>query len=133
GVIPTPPSTTYVGTFTGPGGSGICSITILVSPGSGAGGYSDGTGVPATGQNPIVPGTTYTPGRIVPCDGLDCQACSVAQLAQNIINWLIGFSIPLAAAMFAYAGIRLFTSQGNPTAKDAAKKIFQNVGIGFVI
>ncbi len=133
GVIPTPPSTTYVGTFTGPGGSGVCSITITVNTGNGAGGYSDGT-TPTTGTNPVVPGTTVgSPGRIVPCDGIDCQACSVAQLGQRIINWLIGFSIPLAAAMFAWAGILYFTSLSKPSQVEDAKRIFRNVGIGFVI
>lgn len=133
GVIPTPPQTTYVGTFTGPGGSGVCSITVSVNAGDGSGGYSSG-GVPKTGENPIVPAPTFTPASgIVPCDGINCQACDISKLAQRIINWLIGFSIPLAAAMFAYAGVMLFTSQGNPNARKLALEVFKNVGIGFVI
>lgn len=138
GVIPTPPKTTYVGTFTGPGGSGVCSITIVVNVGNGAGGYPCDPATDncnsSTGLNPIVPAPTYsTPNGIVPCNGIDCQACNLAQLGQRIINWLVGFSIPLAAAMFAWAGILYFTSLSKASQVEDAKKIFRNVGIGFVI
>ncbi len=135
GVIPTPPKTTYVATFTGPGGSAVCSIVITVNSGNGSGGYQD-SATPTTGTNPIVgAGSNSAPQSIVPCNGIDCQACNVAQLVQRVINWLIGFSIPLAAAMFAWAGAELVFSgmNGNEGKRKFALGIFRNVGIGFVI
>jgi hypothetical protein len=69
---------------------------------------------------------------IVPCNGPDCQACSVVALIQNIINFLLGLSIPLVAAMFAYAGVIYFSSSVLDKIQKA-KDIFKSVGIGFAI
>lgn len=70
---------------------------------------------------------------IVPCQGLDCDLCSVGKLAQNIINFLLAISIPIAAVMFAYAGVLYVTSSGNPSKVAKAHKVFKNVGIGFAL
>jgi hypothetical protein len=67
---------------------------------------------------------------IVPCTGLNCQACDLAKLGQNIVNFLIGLSIPLAAAMFAWAGV-LYFSSSVVNKLEKAKKIFTSVLIGF--
>ncbi len=69
---------------------------------------------------------------IVPCTGVNCQACSLAKLAQNIINFLIGLSIPLAAALFAWAGTMYFSSSVIDKL-EKAKKIFTSALIGFAI
>ena len=155
GVIPTGRGTTYTGTFTGPGGTGTCSITVsIIQPnGSGGGGIGDGGTVdePETVDAPdkLAPSrggtspTTLPPannitlsntqsGGLIPCTGLNCEACHLASLAQRIINFLIGLSIPLAAAMFAYAGVIYFTS-GVVDKIEKAHKIFKSVGIGFLI
>ncbi len=170
GVIPTGEGTTYVGTFTGPGGTGTCSVrvSIILNDGSGGGG-GDGDGTidsPGDGGNidtsgtvnrpgsvnapgtlgappvqnaaPILPGGSGgTPGggagkQLVPCDGIDCQACKLAELGQNIINFLVGLSIPLAAVMFAYAGFIYFSSSVIDKI-EKAHKIFTSVLIGFAI
>lgn len=52
---------------------------------------------------------------------------------QNIINYLIGISVSIAAAMFAYAGFLYTTGGANPTQINRAHKIFKNVLIGFLI
>lgn len=70
---------------------------------------------------------------LVPCTGLDCQACHIAKLAQNVINFLVVVSIPIAAAMFAAAGFLYFTSGVNLKHIDWAKGIFWNAFIGFLI
>ncbi|MEK7068708.1 MAG: pilin, partial [Patescibacteria group bacterium] len=62
-----------------------------------------------------------------------CDFCALGQLMQNIINWLLAMSILVAAVMFAYAGILLFTSAGNVTRVSKAKTIFLNVAIGFFL
>jgi len=70
---------------------------------------------------------------LVPCEGLDCDLCKLGQLMQNIINFLIGLSVSVAAAMFAYAGFLYVTGGSNPTQISKAHKIFKSVLIGFLI
>ncbi len=62
-----------------------------------------------------------------------CSLCNLEQLVQNIINYLIGLSIPIAVGLFAWAGILLFTSAESPANITKAKKIFSSALIGFVI
>ena len=71
---------------------------------------------------------------IVSCTGLDCQFCSVAQLIQNVINFLIQLSIPLSAALFAYAGFLYATAgvSGKSDQINKARGIFSKVGGGFI-
>jgi hypothetical protein len=65
---------------------------------------------------------------------VNCNLCHLGQLMQNIIDFLIyGFAIPLAAAMFAYAGVLYFTAGSSPSRITKATSIFKNVGIGFLI
>lgn len=74
--------------------------------------------------------------QIVPineCTGIDCQACHLVDLIQNIINFAIGLSIPIAMALFAYAGVLYFTSAANGENINKAKGIFRSVLIGFII
>ena len=197
--------TTYIGSFTGPGGTANCSATVTVSSGGGGGnngntgsqtttqtssgsGSSNTTGTQSatlgsgggtqssTLQNPSANGTQSTtlgssnagaapsatgsasptsntssnPLQLVPCgygvfnssdksgtatdaSSTGCQACSLAQLVQNLINFLIGLSIPIAAALFAWAGVLYFTSAGDTSKHSKAKGIFTNTFIGFVI
>ncbi len=74
---------------------------------------------------------------IVPCGGsadpLGCDLCSLGQLMQNIINFLLLLTIPLAAALFAYAGFLYIRHGTNPTKIETAHKIFRNVLVGFLI
>ena len=139
GVIPTGSGTTYVGTFTGPGGTGNCSITISIIQPNGIVPEPDKLPPSQSADSPttlppandIMLSNTQSKG-LIPCSGIDCQACHLASLAQRIINFLIGLSIPLAAAMFAYAGVIYFTS-GVVDKIEKAHKIFKSVGIGFMI
>ena len=64
---------------------------------------------------------------------LSCDLCYLGQLIQNIINFLIGLSIPLAAALFAWAGVMYFTAGGSEERIGKAHKIFTNVLIGFLV
>jgi hypothetical protein len=144
--------TTYLGSFTGPGGTANCQgfVTVVTSGGTGSG--------EGTGSTPSVPPTVVTPAPtaaltsptivgsgLVPCgygaftggsegsSSTGCQACHLATLIQNVINFAIGLSIPLAAALFAWAGVLFFTSADSPGQRDQAKKIFKNAFIGFLI
>ncbi len=149
GVIPTRYTNTYVGAFTGPGGVANCYVTVGILQGDAGsaggnftnGGTSGGTALPTpttqvSSGNGLIPcgnTTGLTPGTDAYAQAASsCQLCHLAGLAQNIINWLVGISIPLAAAMFAYAGVIYFTSGAVGKIADA-HKIFKNVGIGFLI
>jgi len=151
--------TVYIGSFTGPGGTANCTASVQISYGTDAGTGSTGSGSVGTGgtvdagisnPNPIVTpinGTTInsTSGSgglqksIVQCGlgtgdaAVNCEACHLAQLIQNIINFAIGLSIPIAAVLFAWAGILYFTSGANPSNKEHAKKIFGSALLGFLI
>lgn len=70
---------------------------------------------------------------LVPCNGVDCQACSAVKLIQNIINFLIGISIPIAMVLFAWAGVLYFTSATNVENVSHAKAIFRKVFLGFIV
>jgi hypothetical protein len=81
----------------------------------------------------LIPAAAYAQG-LVPCDGISCNLCELGTLMQKIINFLLlGFAVPLAAAMFAYAGILYTTAGSNTTKVTKAHKIFKNVLIGFLI
>lgn len=69
---------------------------------------------------------------LVPCNGLDCQMCHFVSLAQNLVNFLIGISIPIAVVLIAWAGVLLFTSSALDKVA-LAKKILWNAIIGFLI
>lgn len=78
-------------------------------------------------------------GGLVPaeCRGAstvaNCDLCSLAQMGQNVANFLLGLTIPAAAILFAWAGILFFSSRGNPAQITQAKSVFKKVVIGFVI
>lgn len=159
GVIPTATQRTYVGTFVGPGGTGTCSVTVQITGSGGAavdigGEYTNsntynnsntyqndntfnatagqGTaGSVSSGQNTV---DTQPAGQgLVPCNGAeDCQMCNLAQLSQRIINFLIGISIPIAVALFAYAGWLYFTSSVVDNL-GKARKILMTAAVGFFI
>ncbi|HVV14892.1 MAG TPA: pilin [Candidatus Paceibacterota bacterium] len=62
-----------------------------------------------------------------------CQACSVIQLIQTLINFMIGLSIPIAMALFAWAGVLYFTAATKEENISKAKSIFRSVFVGFII
>ncbi len=68
-----------------------------------------------------------------PMAATGCNFCYLAQLIQNVVNFLVMVTIPISVAMFAWAGIMFFTSAANPKRITQAKKIFSSVFIGFMI
>ncbi len=70
---------------------------------------------------------------LVQCDGINCQLCSLASLAQNIIKFTILLAVPLAAILFAYAGALYITARGNPGQIEKAHGIFGKVALGFIL
>ena len=145
--------TTYIGTFTGPGGTANCAASVQVTydttGGSGGttGGTTNGTGILGGTSGGAIGGTvgsgggsSGSSGPLVQCgvgpgivNSTSCQACNLAQLVQNLINFAIGLSIPIAVVLFAWAGALYFTSGANPEHVNDAKKILNNALIGFLI
>ena len=78
------------------------------------------------------PGTT-PPTQLVPCAGLDCQFCDLATLVQRLIRFAILIAVPIAAGLFAYAGILYFSAAANEGNIGKAKKIFASAFVGFLI
>src|SRR3569832_1847052 len=79
---------------------------------------------------------------LVPCGvssdphvATDCQACSLVQLIQNLNKFMIGIAVPIAMAMFAYAGFLYFTSGASSSSENIgkAKAIFRSTAFGFVL
>ncbi len=68
--------------------------------------------------------------QIVPCNGPDCGFDDFIKLIENIIQYIIFISAPLAACVVAYAGFIIMTS-GVADRIGEAKKMIQKVVIGF--
>ncbi len=140
--------TTYFGAFTGPGGTANCQASVAVnSSGTGGSGTTAATQVQTTATTPTTPtpAPTGVSSGLVPCgygvftggnessSSTGCQACNLAQLIQNIMTFAIGIAVPIAAALFAYAGFLYITSASSPGNIGKAKGIFKDALIGFLI
>lgn len=66
----------------------------------------------------------------VPCTD-NCGYKDLIIMINNIIDWVVKISIPLAAVIFAYAGF-LYMLTGIKDEKARARIIFKNVLIGFI-
>lgn len=77
------------------------------------------------------------PDQIVPaCGGSgepECGLCHLAQLAQNVINFLLVFAVVSAAFLFAWAGGMLLVARDNANLVTRARSIFTSVLIGLII
>jgi len=62
-----------------------------------------------------------------------CQFSDLITLVQNVLDWLIIISVPIAGLMFAYAGWLYISAQGDTTKIQSAHKVFVNVGIGLAL
>ena len=83
----------------------------------------------------IMPVFVNAQGGFVPCGGKgqhECGYYDLMRLVNNIINWIIMISIPVAAGVFAWAGI-LYMTTGIVGKKEEAKKMLWKVFWGLVI
>lgn len=83
-------------------------------------------GAQTTSQPPIIPNCGDTAGKYPACGYND-----LLQLVNNIINWIIIVSIPVAAGVFAWAGFKFMTT-GIVDERTAAKAMIWKVFIGLV-
>ena len=88
--------------------------------------------MPFVGLAQDIPGLDTT---IVPCDGgaKACGFCDLVQLSQNIISFLVGFSVIVAVLLFVYAGFLYLFSGGSEENIKKAHKLFRSVFIGFIL
>ena len=84
----------------------------------------------------VVPFVVSAAG-LVPCGGAEpekpCQTCDVVLLTNNVVAWLVMILGTIAAILIVVAGVRLVTSGGNMSAKEAAKSSMTNLLIGYLI
>src|SRR4051812_45885564 len=72
---------------------------------------------------------------LIVCKGTSADPCTfgaLIHLSQNLIQDLVILSTLLATAVFAYAGVKLLTSGGDPGALKEAKGILMKVVIGYL-
>lgn len=71
---------------------------------------------------------------LIPCDGTDkpCNLSMLVQLVENILAFFM-YTVPfVAAALFAWGGIRYMTAGGNESQIREAHKIFGYAALGLV-
>ena len=78
----------------------------------------------------IIPVLTFAQGGFIPCDK-DCGYSDLLKLENNVIGWIIIISTPVAAGVFAWAGIKYMTT-GISDQKSVAKEMLRKVLFGFV-
>jgi hypothetical protein len=82
-----------------------------------------------------LPNLAFAAG-LVPCGGAGedpCQTCHLVKLISLVSGWLVVILGILATIMIVVSGLRLVTSVGNASAKEAAKKTLVNLFIGYAI
>lgn len=78
-----------------------------------------------------LPIVTFAQTPFVTCD-TNCGYNDLLKLVNNIINWIIVISFPIAAGVFAWAGIQLMMT-GVADKRSQAKAMIVKVFWGFVI
>lgn len=84
----------------------------------------------------IISPVAVSAAGLVPCGGPlepGCQLCYFVTLMGNVFDWLVMILTVVVTIIFVSAGLKLVTSAGNASEKEAAKKMITNAFIGFVI
>ena len=92
-------------------------------------------------QGSLVVGAIFFPAYaraagIVPCGNSDPTECNweaAIAFANNLLTYLIGFGVLVAAIIIAWAGIQILLAQGNSGKIIAARGMMLNVVIGLTI
>lgn len=80
----------------------------------------------------IMPLISFSAGLVACKD--NCGWYELITLINTVITFILfRLALPIAAIMFAYAGILLLTSGGDPAKKTKAKELFLGVVLGLVI
>ncbi len=79
----------------------------------------------------LAPAVSLAQNQIIPNCSPNCGYYDLLRLVNNIINWIILVSAPIAAGVIAWAGF-LYMTSGAYDQKTQAKKIMWKVFFGFV-
>lgn len=85
---------------------------------------------------PLLTFAAILPDKLISCSGTKESPCdfkALIQLVQNIINFLVYMSAPVAAVAFAWAGVLYLTAAGDEKRIGQAHAIFTDVLIGLGI
>ena len=85
---------------------------------------------------PLLAFAAILPKELIPCGNSGQPTCDftmLTKLVQNIINFLVYMSAPVAAVAFAWAGVLYLTAAGDETKIGKAHTIFTDVLIGLGI
>lgn len=85
----------------------------------------------------LMPSISFSAG-LVPCQTEanpgPCDFNAFMSLIHKVMNFIfLKLAIPIAAIMFAYAGVLLVTSGGSTESRSKAKKIFTDAFTGLVL
>lgn len=81
----------------------------------------------------LVPLISTAQGNIVPDCSPNCGYQDLLQLVNNIIKWIIMISFPVAAGVFAWAGITMMANPTNPGKRKESIDMMKKVFIGFAV
>lgn len=78
--------------------------------------------------------TTFAAEGLVTCLGGDeCNFCSLVDMVNGIVEWLVIIVTTLVVLLLAFAGFRLITAGGDASALENAKKMLVSAFIGILI
>ena len=83
----------------------------------------------------MIPFLVSAQGGFIPCDGGlsdECGYDDLLILINNVIDWIIKISVPIAAGVFAWAGIKMMIHGDNPGKRSESINTMKKVFIGFV-
>jgi hypothetical protein len=82
----------------------------------------------------MIPAFAHAQGfQIVPDCAGPCGWTDFVKLLDNFLQFSVIIAVPIAAALFAWAGFLYLTARGNPGQITKASNIFLSVAIGFVV
>ena len=84
----------------------------------------------------LLPVVSLAQDGLVTCDNItqNCDFNALMAMVNKVISFLlIDLALPLAAIMFAYAGILMVTGAGKEESRTKAKGIFFNTVLGLVL
>jgi len=65
------------------------------------------------------------------CEGRACTFYEFLAFVRQVMNFLMLLAIPIAAALIAWAGVKILFGAGNPSKLSEAKEMMGKVALGF--
>ena len=82
----------------------------------------------------VIPGVAGAQdGGLVTCEGPDCNWCTLVDMVNGVIDFIIAMLSVIAIIIMVIAGFRMVTSGGDTGAWESGKKMLTSVIIGIVL